>query len=135
MDRKMMRTLEDVALKAVNKYCTDNNLPIVATFNSGSYAPEYGKFSITCANKSADTGHVMDEDAVSLNRWGKLVGHGDLVGLQIVVGNELYELVGFKTRSNKYPFIARRLSNGLQYKLGWSAEESIKAAAKRRLIK
>ena len=133
MDRQIMKALEDVAINAVNQYCEEYDLPIVASFNGGSFAPEYGKFSIICASKDEKTGHVLDDDAVSLNQWGKLMGLGDLVGLPITVSFEHYELLGYKPRSTKYPFVAKRLLDGKVYKLGTSASAVIKGTAKLRL--
>lgn len=108
-DRKLARQLGDGTVEALKDLAEKHGLSV--SFKGGRYSASGCKITVEFS-KINDDGTVETSEMVSLRR-----DYPDLVGKSFKSVGNTYEIVGYKPRSPKYPFIGKN-SNGTMYTFG-----------------
>lgn len=116
MNRELAKTLADAAVDAIQKKLDDRNYQARWTrANIGSN----GMCTFTIeVSAITEAGIALTREASDLLRFARTLGLPEnALGLEFDYGRERFQLVGFKPKSTKYPFLAKKLSDSKVYKL------------------
>ena len=121
MNKMKLRKMQEVAKVAILNYCKENGLDYDILPKGGQYssASDWGKFTLEIAGKN--DGVVMTKEAGDLKELSIVLGLGsDALGKQFTFQNEVYTLVGYKTRASKYRFLGKHVVSGKTFKFASS---------------
>ncbi|MFW5871468.1 MAG: hypothetical protein ACOCUT_00020 [bacterium] len=116
MDRPTMNAIRK-AINNLDMNEIEENFSIKIKLGNARFSPIDGTATFKLEISPVVKGQVKTKEAIDFERYAKSEGlkSSDL-GRTVFLYGEEYKLVGYKPRSYKYPFLAKRLKDGKLYK-------------------
>jgi hypothetical protein len=116
MNKKFLTQLQDDIKRAIDKVAKKHN--VVFDFRGGTYADTHAtlKLTVSCVSKQ---GTVLTRERAAYIQYARSYGMDpNWIDESFTGGLHGYEciLIGLKTRSKKFPVIAKRVSDGKLFK-------------------
>lgn len=116
MDRATLKAIRQ-AIEEVDLSEIEGQFDIDIRLGDAKFSPYDGTATFKLEISSVVDGEVKTQEAVDFERYATSEGlePSDL-GKTVLLHGEEHELIGYKPRSRKYPFLAKRKRDGKVYK-------------------